>query len=195
MFRFRKDPIAEIFAKIPVLQTERLTLRAIRRSDCRDMYEYAKEPCVTRYLLWDVHPDMDYTVRYVDYVISRYRTGEFTDWAITLTETGKMIGTCGFTRIDADHKKAEVGYVLNPVYWGKGIAAEAVSAVLGFAFSRLALHRVEAKFIRGNDRSLRVMEKCGMRFEGYQRGAMQIKGAFCDIGYAAILREEYDQMK
>ncbi|MBQ9121291.1 MAG: GNAT family N-acetyltransferase [Clostridia bacterium] len=193
MFRRKRDPITEIFTNIPVLYTERLTLRAMRRSDRQDMYEYAKDPAVTRYLLWDIHPDEDYTGRYLDYIVGRYRTGEFTDWAITVTETGKMIGTCGFTRIDAEHRKGEVGYVLNPAFWGKGIAAEAVQAVLHFAFQRLKLNRIEAKFIRGNERSLRVMEKCGMQFEGYQRESMLIKGKYCDIGYASILRDEFEK--
>ncbi|MBO5111239.1 MAG: GNAT family N-acetyltransferase [Clostridia bacterium] len=193
MFRRKRDPIAEIFSSIPTLQTERLTLRAMRRSDRQDMYEYASDPSVTRYLLWDIHPNEEYTGRYLDYVVSRYRIGDFTDWAVTVTETGKMIGTCGFTRIDADHRKGEVGYVLNPAYWGQGIAAEAVRAVLHFAFFRLKLNRMEAKFIRGNERSLRVMEKCGMQFEGYQREAMLIKGQYCDIGYASILRSEFPE--
>lgn len=191
MFRRKKDPITEIFSAIPVLKTERLTLRAMRRSDRQDMYEYASNSLVTRYLLWDIHPSEGYTGRYLDYIVSRYRTGEFTDWAVTLTDSGKMIGTCGFTRIDPENRKGEVGYVLNPAYWGQGIAAEAVRAVLAFGFDRLGLNRIEAKFIRGNERSLRVMEKCGMHFEGYQRESMHIKGNYCDIGYAAILRGEW----
>lgn len=192
MFGKKKDPIREIFAHIPELRTERLVLRAMRRGDWRDMYEYAKEPCVTKYLLWDVHASEEYTCRYLDYVVSRYRTAEFTDWAVTLKDTGKMIGTCGFTRIDTDHEKAEIGYVLNPAHWGQGIAAEAVRAVIAFGFERLALHRIEAKFIKGNDRSLRVMEKCGMSFEGYRRDAMRIKGEFKTIGCCALLRQEYN---
>ena len=191
MFRRKRDPIVSIFAELPVLHTERLTLRAMRSSDDSDVYEYSSDPRVTEYLLWDVHPDRFYTARYLDYVIRRYRTAEFMDWAVTVTETGKMIGTCGFTRIDTEHCTGEVGYVLNPAFWGMGFAAEAVSAVLRFGFERLDLHRIEAKFMRGNERSLRVMEKCGMKFEGYRREAMRIKGRFSDIGYAAVLRSEF----
>ena len=191
MFRRKKDPIASVFADLPVLRTERLTLRAMRASDDTDMYEYASDPRVTEYLLWGVHPDRFYTARYLDYVVKRYRTGEFTDWAVTVTETGKMIGTCGFTRIDMEHSVGEVGYVLNPAFWGKGLAAEAVRAVIEFGFERLELHRIEAKFMRGNERSLRVMEKCGMKFEGYRRESMRIKGRYSDIGYAAVLLNEF----
>ena len=45
-----------------------------------------------------------------------------------------MIGTCGFTRIDEENRIVEIGYVLNPSYWGNGYATEAVNIVLDFAF-------------------------------------------------------------
>jgi ribosomal-protein-alanine N-acetyltransferase len=52
------------------------------------------------------------------------------------------------------------------------------------------LHRIEAKFMRGNDASLRVMEKLGMTFEGYHTDAMLVKGKYRTIGYCAIIRDE-----
>ena len=64
-------------------------------------------------------------------------------------------------------------------------------AVLAFGFERLALHRIEARFMEGNEASLRVMEKVGMHFEGYRREAMLVKGTYRTIGYSSILRHEY----
>lgn len=102
-----------------------------------------------------------------------------------------MIGTCGFTRIDFPHNGGELGYVLNPDYHGKGYATEAAQRVLRFGFEVLELHRIEAKFIKGNEASLHVMEKLGMQFEGYRRDGMLVKGSYRTIGICAILREEY----
>ena len=73
-----------------------------------------------------------------------------------------------------------------------GIAVEAVREVMRFGFETLQLHRIEAKFIEGNTASLRVMEKTGMRFEGYHRDSMLIKGTYRTIGVCGILREEYE---
>jgi ribosomal-protein-alanine N-acetyltransferase len=64
-----------------------------------------------------------------------------------------MVGTCGFTSFNCSSDSAEVGYVLNPEYWGKGIATEALTKVLEFGFDQLKLHRIEAKFIKENERS------------------------------------------
>jgi ribosomal-protein-alanine N-acetyltransferase len=102
-----------------------------------------------------------------------------------------MIGTCGFTRIDRQNSIVEIGYVINPDYWGMGIATEAASKVINFAFETLKVNRVEARFMFGNEASLKVMHKIGMKFEGYQRESLFVKGRYRTIGIASILKREY----
>lgn len=187
----KKEHLARIFSHMPQLETPRLILRRLRSSDDRDMYDYAKRTDVTRYLLWSPHPDLSYTRDYLHYLSTRYAAGNFYDWGIVCKQSGRMIGTCGFTNIDAQHDAAEIGYVLHPDYWGQGLAAEAARAVLSFGFDRLLLHRIEARFIEGNTASLRVMEKVGMTFEGYRREAMMVKGKYRTIGCCSILCTEY----
>ncbi|MBO5306177.1 MAG: GNAT family N-acetyltransferase, partial [Clostridia bacterium] len=101
------------------------------------------------------------------------------------------IGTCGFTRFHFPHDCGEVGYVINPSYRDRGIATEALARVMEFGFERLGLHRIEAKYMLGNEASRRVMEKVGMRFEGVNYGGMKIKGIYRDIGTCAILAENF----
>jgi len=187
----KREEIYRIFSNIPILQTERLTLRRLMVSDTLDMYEYSKNEEVTRYLTWDAHPDASYTREYLQYLGTHYNVGDFFDWAVVLNSEDKMIGTCGFTRFDYNNNSGEVGYVINPAYRGQGIADEAVRAVMQFGFETLRLNRIEAKFIEGNSASMRVMEKTGMTFEGYHRSSMLIKGSYKTIGVCAILRDEY----
>ena len=186
----KRETIYNVFSDIPVITTERLLLRRMLVSDCYDMYEYACDAAVTRYLTWSPHEDVDYTKEYLQYISNHYKLGDFYDWAVILRDEDKMIGTCGFTRFHAAHDCGEVGYVINPAYRGRGIAAEALRAVMDFGFGKLGLHRIEAKYIVGNDASRRVMEKVGMTFEGVRRGEMRIKGCYRDIGVCALLRED-----
>ena len=183
--------IMKTFQRPPTLVTGRLTLRRMLPSDDADMYEYACLPEVTEYLLWSPHPSREHTRRYLEMIQGNYKRGEFFDWAIVLTAGGKMIGTCGFTCLEPDHRRAEVGYVLNPAYWGRGLAPEAVMAAEEFAFRELGMNRVEAHFMQGNDRSLRVMQKCGMTLEGYLQQYMFVKGQYRTIGIAAITRDRF----
>ena len=176
---------------MPEMETERLIFRAIKRADCKDMFEYSSDPRTSQYLLWDPHESIEYTKSFIDIILAKYKVGEYNDWALVLKENKKMIGTCGFTRIDERNGVAEIGYVLNPKYWGRGLATEAAQKAIEFAFEELGVNRVEAKFIFGNEASQRVMNKIGMKFEGYQRESMFVKGKFKTMGISSILKREY----
>ena len=191
----RKEQIYQIFSHMPSMESARLLLRPLHVLDAEDMYDYARREDVTTYLLWLPHPSISYTRDYLSYIEERYLIGEFYDWAVVEKASGKMIGTCGFTRIDAPHNAAEIGYVLNPDFHGKGYGTEAAARVLRFGFEELSLHRIEAKFMQGNEASLRVMEKLGMHAEGYRRDGMLVKGAYRTIGICSILENEWRNKK
>lgn len=187
--------ISTLFSNMPRLESKRLLFRAIKRADLDDIYEYSSNPKTSKYLLWSPHKTISTTREFIEIVLSKYKSRDYNDWAIVYKKTGKMIGTCGFTRIDEENQLVEIGYVLNPDYWGAGLATEAVERVLKFAFEVMNVNRVEAKFMFGNGASLAVMKKVGMTFEGYQRDAIFAKGKFRTIGIASILKKEYDLNK
>ena len=183
----RRESIYKIFSDPPILKTARLTLRAMRSQDAEDMFEYARLPEVTKYLLWREHESVGFTRDYLKYVESRYSVGDFYDFAIVENSSGKMIGTCGFTRLDAVNNVAEIGYVLNPAFFGKGYATEAAREIIRFGRDELCVHRVEARFMQGNDASVRVMQRLGMSFEGYAVDSMLVKGEYKTIGTYAMV--------
>ena len=188
----KREHIYEVFSKIPTFETERLILRPLRMFDAFDMYAYARLPETSEFLTWSPHSDIEYTKNYLAFVIGKYKAGEFYDWAVTLKgDEGKMIGTCGFSRIDFTNNIGEIGYVIAPDHQNTGYATEAVKKIVDFGFNVLNFNRVEAKYILGNDASRAVMEKCGLRFEGIARSAMLIKGVYRDIGTCSVLKSEY----
>ena len=189
----KRDKVLKIFTKMPTLRTERLVLRPMRTDDAYDMYEYACRDDVTEFLLWSPHESVGYTREYLAYIETRYPKGEFYDWAITLADSGKMIGTVGFTKIHTAHNAAEIGYVLNPEYHHLGLGFEAASRIVDFGFEELSLNRIEARFMQGNTASLHVMEKLGMTLEGYARDGMLVKGSYRTIGTCSILRGEWTE--
>ena len=187
----KKELIYSIFSNMPTLETDRFILRRLNVDDADDMYEYAKCAEVTKYLTWSPHLDKTYTLEYLIYLQNRYKTGDFFDWAVVCKDSGKMIGTCGFTRFFFSHNGAEIGYVLNPAYHGKGIATEVVGRVIRYGFENLALERIEGNFMIENEASRRVMEKNGMVFEGVHRNGMLIKGVYRNVGICAIIKEDF----
>ena len=137
------------------------------------------------------HPSPEESRQYVYSVKKYYTKKEFFDWALEHKESGRMIGTCGFSRIDETNLCAELGYVLNRVYWGQGLAVEAAREVIRIGFEVLSFNRIEARYMVENQASARVLEKLGFTFEGVHRKSIFVKGQFRDIGYYALLKEDY----
>jgi len=187
--------IKKTFRDPPTLYTDRLTLRKLSSRDWSDMFEYACDKEVTKFLTWEPHQSKSYTLSYLTYIQSQYRAGKFFDWAVVCTSSGKMIGTCGFTTLDPANLCGEVGYVISPLYQNRGIATEAVLRVIRFGFEELGLQRIESRFMIGNDASLRVMQKAGMIYEGTHRRSLFVKNRFVDVGVCSLLLQEYNLTK
>ena len=190
----KKETVFKVFSNMPTLHTERLSLRPMHPIDAEDMFDYARRPEVTKYLLWREHEDIYFSRDYLNYINRRYALGDFYDWAIIDHESRRLIGTCGFTKIDTANNSAEIGYVLNPDFHRRGFGSEAVRRILKFGFEELNLNRIEARFMQGNEASLALMRSVGMTFEGYMRDLLFVKGSYRTVGVSSILRSEYEKI-
>ena len=177
-----------IFSHLPTLETDRLILRPLRMSDAKDLFAYAHDPLVSRHVLWDTHESVWDSRQFLRGAIRQYRRGEPGSFAITLRESGRMIGTIGFMWVNVDYKSAEVGYSLSREYWNRGIMSEALRRVVAFGFEELRLNRIEAQHEVDNPASGRVMAHAGMQYEGRLRQRIKNKGRFVDVALYAILR-------
>ncbi len=180
MFFHKTGPIKKVFCNIPTLETDRLILRKILPRDLDDMYEYSRDPETSKYLLWEPHSSKSFTVAHIRYLQAQYQKAAFFDWAVIEKESGKMIGTCGFTEIYEKELRAEIGYVLSPLFHKKGFGSEAVRKVLHYGFFTLGLEKVSARFMGDNLASKKLLEGFGFFDDTkgketiYKRGKKQI---------------------
>lgn len=177
-----------IFSHLPILETDRLILRPMRLSDARDLYAYASDPQVSRHVLWETHQSISQSRAMLRGALWQYRKGLPSSYAITLKNSGRMIGTIGFMWVNTDHKSAEVGYSLSRAYWNQGLMTEALRRIVEFGFEELKLNRIEAQYELDNPASGHVMAHVGMRYEGTMRQRLKNKGRFVDVAVCAILR-------
>lgn len=147
-----------------VLTTERLTLRPWRESDLEDFYEYASVDGVGQMAGWSPHKDLEESRR----ILSHFIEGKH---VFALEHQGKVIGSLGIEEYNEEHypelhniSGREIGYVLSKAYWGQGLMPEAVQAVIAYLFDREGLDFILAGHFDHNDRSRRVIEKCGFRY-------------------------------
>jgi [ribosomal protein S5]-alanine N-acetyltransferase len=176
--------ILETFADVPKIETERLILRKITLDDAEDMYAYASNEEVTRYVTWDTHTSISDTIEFINTFLPQYDAA----WGIEVKENGEFIGTVHFVWWQPEHNSAEIGYVLAKEYWGKGLITEAASAITSFGFDHMNLVRIQARCFLENKDSERVMKKLGMSFEGTSRKVMYVNGEHKDLKVYSLLK-------
>jgi RimJ/RimL family protein N-acetyltransferase len=147
---------------LPLL-TPRLRLRALTPDDLGDLCKVWMDERVTAWIGAHTRDDVAQELR--EQVESQAAHG-FSLWAVEDRETGRFLGDCGLQLLEMRGPEVEVGYELLPEVWGRGLATEAVAATMRAAFEVLELERVIAMVKPGNDRSLRVLEKSGLRPAG-----------------------------
>ncbi len=147
-----------------VLKTERLTLRPWRQSDLEDLYAYASVDGVGQMAGWQPHETKDVSRQILDMFIREKKV-------FALELQGKVIGSLGIETYNEQHfpelearMGREIGYVLSKDHWGQGLMAEAVRAVIAYAFDVLGLDFLMVGHFVWNRQSRRVIEKCGFQY-------------------------------
>ncbi len=173
------------------LETERLMLRRFVQEDAAAMYRnWAADAEVTKYLTWPPHTSQQETQQVIDDWIKAYASDSFYQWAIILKEIGEAIGSISVVHTDEDVAKVQLGYCIGKAWWGKGITAEALQAVMDFLFDVVEVNRIEAKHDVRNPNSGKVMKKCGMTYEGTLRASARNRQGLFDACYYALLKFE-----
>ncbi|MED1470166.1 GNAT family protein [Bacillus salipaludis] len=177
--------------ELPVLETERLILKKVMQEDLKDIFSYGSIEEVTKYVTWNTHRTLADSQVFVNFALNQFEQKKIAPWGIEYKDTGKIIGSIDFVSWQQHHKVAEIGYVLSPNYWGKGIITEAAKRIIQYGFEEMDLVRFQARCFVQNIGSARVMEKAGMSFEGIMKKAMFIKEKHWDLKMYAILKEEF----
>jgi [ribosomal protein S5]-alanine N-acetyltransferase len=171
------------------LRTERLLLRPWRFSDLDDAFANASDPEWARYL-WRV--PQPYTRRDAEEFIAGAVAGGWNGQALFAIELeGHAVGGVRLGIVDPAGMTASIGYNVARPHWGRGIATEAVSAVLRYGFETLKLHRIFATADERNLASIRVMQKLGMKHEATLRRHRYYRGEHADEVHYGILAQEY----
>lgn len=167
-----------------------MIIRRVRSNDLRDLSEYLSDPEVARYQFWEA-----YSAEQVAGLIECQAAVRIGDPGVALVLAveldRRVIGDCQLTINSLDDQQAEIGFRFNPQFTGRGLATQAVSAALGFAFLRLRMHRVVSCTDVRNERSWKLMERVGMRREAHFIHDCYSKGEWVDDYVYAMLDHEW----
>lgn len=174
------------------LETDRLILRRYISEDAISMYKnWANDEDVTKYLMWQPHLSPEVSRSVTDEWVRQYANEDFYHWAIVLKDTGnEPIGDIAVVNMNEKVSMAHIGYCLGKKWWHQGIMSEALKAVTDFLFDVADFNRIESRHDPNNPNSGKVMQKCGMKYEGTLRSSDWNNQGICDACYYALLKSE-----
>jgi [ribosomal protein S5]-alanine N-acetyltransferase len=181
--------------EFPELRTARLKLTRIGLQDAPAVLEMFSHPDVVRYYDLELISQIAQAQALIELFESRHRAQAGIRWAIRMSSTAELLGTCGYNSWSAKMRNATIGYDLKRAHWGKGIATEAVREAIRAAFAgRLAcgpLHRIQADTIPGNLASESLLLKLGFKEEGTRRECAYLRGEYHDMKCFGLVRPDF----
>ena len=174
------------------IETERLILRKFTLDDADMAYKnWMGDSEVTKHLRWQAHADVSVTRETIAEFVRSYDDQTYYNWAITMKDSGEVIGFIGCAWMDERIHMIHTFYCIGKAWWGGGIVTEAYKAVLRYFFKEVGAYRIEAYHAPENPASGKVMQKCGLTCEGTLRRADISNMGIVDAVVYGILKEEY----
>ncbi|HKR00203.1 MAG TPA: GNAT family protein [Pyrinomonadaceae bacterium] len=172
------------------IESSRLILRRFQDADLGAFLAYVNDPLVARYQSWE-----SYTEAEARDIIEKEKRlepglpGHWFTFALESKETGALVGHVALNTLA--NKQGEIGFTLAREFHGQGLAFEAATAVLGYAFRALGFHRIVGIADTDNGRSIALLERLGMRREGHFIENIWFKGKWGSEYLYAVLRKEW----
>jgi [ribosomal protein S5]-alanine N-acetyltransferase len=177
------------FSSFPTLVTDRVMLRQLRSDDAADVLVFRSDPEAQRFNSEPLRT-LEQSAALIDELLGAYANQSAVPWALTLRESGRVVGLCGYNCWNRYHRRAEIGYDLARDVWGQGLATESLAAVVQFGFSQMELNRIEAQTISDNERSVRLLGRLGFALEGLRRQhSWEEDGTFHDGAIYGLLSD------
>lgn len=177
---------------INTLQTPRLVLRQATVADAKEVFFLRSQKATMEYIPRKPAQSIEDAIAHIEMLEKGNEEGTLLNWGITLPSDDKIIGMIGFFRMQPEHFRSEVGYILHPDYQKQGIMKEALTAVLRYGFEVMGLHSITAVIDTRNVSSYQLVEKLGFRREGQLIEDTFWNGEFSSTYLYAILKRDFE---
>ncbi len=175
----------------PLLETDRLHLRQITSADAPALFKLRTNPTLMAHMDVPMMTSERQALESINTLNRKFIEHTIPFWGISLVEDSQqnMIGYIGYTKYLKAHKRAEIGYALDPAHWRKGIISESMQAILQYGFHEMELHSVEANVSPENSASIKVLEKFNFKKEALFKENWYFNGKFIDSAIYSLLKQ------
>lgn len=178
------------------LRSERLELSPIDIHDADSFYYAVEESrsALEPWLPWVPHNhSIEDSQRYAAACERDWISGTAARFFVRLIDTDRVIGVVSLENCSPTHRGCYLGYWLHVSFWGRGLMTEAAERALSFAFEEMNAHRVVCAAGTQNLRSLKVIERLGLHFEGVAREAEWIEQRWISHAVHSVLASEWQE--
>ncbi|MCD7033250.1 GNAT family N-acetyltransferase [Metabacillus sp. GX 13764] len=173
------------------MESNFIKLREFQEQDWQEVHRYASNPVVSQYQPWGPNTEEE-TKAFIADCLTDQETFPRKRCVFAITSQEKVIGAGEFQINDFTNEEGEIGFVVHPDYWGKGIASETAKKLLQFGFCEFQMHRIFATCDPRNLASARVLKKAGMKQEGLLRENIKLKSGWRDSLIFSMLKKEWE---
>ncbi|MEO6539081.1 MAG: GNAT family N-acetyltransferase [Ferruginibacter sp.] len=179
------------FDPFPDLKTDRLVLRCLTLDDAPELFYLRSNKEVMKYIDREPQKTVEETEVFINFLLETQNKTDAVLWVIALKENPSvMIGNIGYWRMQKEHYRAEIGYMLHHNFWKKGIMKEAIKPVISYGFETMKLHSIEANINPGNKASEVLLESIGFNREAYFKENYYFNGKFSDSAVYSLLNKK-----
>jgi ribosomal-protein-alanine N-acetyltransferase len=179
------------FDLFPELITERLVLRQMTPDDAQALFFLNTHDEVLKYLDFLRMKTIDDAVKKIERITNDIKATDCVYWAISTKEDPTLIGTICLFHFKKQHHRGEIGYMLHPGFWRKGILQECMQTVIDYGFDVLNLHSMEAIVDPENTASIALLEKNKFVREAYFKEDFFQNGKFLDTAIYSLLKSNW----
>jgi ribosomal-protein-alanine N-acetyltransferase len=182
----------EEFGEFPQLETDRLILREMTLDDVEFYFRHFNKDEIVEGCCFLGPKNLEAAKKELElYCIKPFKENRGIRWGIIRKGSNELIGTCGYYDWNKTAHRAEIGYDLDPAYWGQGIMTETLHVVLKHGFEEMMLNRIQAIIDSKNVRSFRLVKRLGFKKEGVFRQRSYFNGQFRDDVCFSLLKKEW----
>ena len=155
-----------------MFETEHLKVRKFKIEDAQCLYENHLEEEVKKWIPNESYADIEETQGAINFYVDCVNGGHLPYvLAVELKGTGELIGDTGVNEVEEKTNEVEIGYTICKKHSGKGYATELLNAMTKFIVSAFGINVLYGRVMRGNNASVRVLEKSGYVFVKEEFGA------------------------
>ncbi len=180
------------FEPFPILEADNFKMRKLTKADAAAIFKMRSNPEMMKFVPRPIFTEMAQAYAHIDLILENLKKGAGINWAIADKDSDQFMGIAGLYVIKEEDFRAEVGYMLLPEYWGKGIISTAIALMNNYGFEKLNLHSIEAIIDPGNFASEKALQKNGFIKEAHLVENIFWDGKFLDTVIYSLLKRNWE---